>query len=677
MRQKPLRITFIGILLFLLMSITCIIPVVYADVVEETRITTVHIAYGNGIDDNHDGVIDDMNESDVQYGDVDIDTDESTFDDWPTVISNQVDGIWYNQTIEQGVKMGAVFESEGIILPMNTSISPGYDCKATKQMLPIPGDTSSWDNTSYADGTDISTRKLLPLVKYYITLSPGDVMNGVQELWHRSPIKWDKDIFHQTTQTDDEGQVIIYPEHFINIYKVTNLLDPVNNTQELVFSNSLNDKTHVVIDNRIYTHVNAYLASNVTYAVYEYVGMKNNDPLTNFTMYFAPYQDICNDDITTTIVFPNTTQEQSLADKYGTTIEPSYGIQCIIGIGRVGSEKLVMMEENQDTIIYTQNIPGTEDEDDINGLRVVIPMRTTRPLEINMTLWVESGETIITEYAELIENITGTIIYNFSFSDPNITEPNNYKLRIYINQTSDPLYDGTHYCTYLMVPNIEHSHWIQKILEGPAGNATTNSFPCGFGVHVEITEYEVAPGAEEDHSIWWLDWLVGMSLIGIGMFIDIFLMPTSIIVFIAYGESIGMYFITEGLTYLDSDELTAFWESVLDGAARFRRILIDGLTWVGERLWDIVLTVVETAIWLGEQIAYYGALVLEAIATIIYFAVFIFSCIMFAYFFRILWAIGNLDWALMTVTGKETIGFLKSIYGATVGVATKKIRKKR
>ena len=670
MSQKHLKYAFIPFMLFLLISVTCIAPIVYADVIEETNVTTIRIAYGNGIDDNHDGVIDDLNESDVQYGDIDIDTEESTFDEWPSVISHRINGVWYNKTLEQGVKMGAVFESEGKIFPTNTSISPGYECWATQPMTPLEGD-DTWENTSYSYGTDIATREILPIMKYYITLSPGDVMNGVQELWHRSPIKWDDNIFHETRETDDNGNVITYPEHFINIYRVTNLLDPDNNTQELVFANSLNNKGHVVVNNRIYTHINAYLTSNVTYAVYEYVGMKNNDPLINFTMYFAPYQDICNDDITTTIVFPNTTQEQSLADRYGNTIEPSYGIQCIIGIGRVGSEKLVMLEENQETRIFTQSIPGLipilPANGSINSLQVIIPMRMTTPLNMNLTLWIKSGEDVTTAYSDPLEGITGTIIYTFNFTDPNITQQNFYKIRINISKTGK---DDTNYCTYLMSPNIEHSHWILKnFTDITGGYAMENTFPCGFGVHVEITELET--GNNEDESIVWLDWLIGINLIVIGAFMDVFLWPVSIITFMTYGQTIGTYFITQGLSYIDSDELKIFWNNVLDGLARFRTVIIDGLEWVGEKLWNIALTVVETLIHVGEEIAYYGGLILEGIASIIYFAIFIFSCLMFAYFYRILWAIGNLDWALLTVTGKEATGFLAQIYGKIAGGAKK------
>ena len=586
-----IRRIFPGIVAFLLIGMI-ISPYVFAQELEETETTVIYyrVPYGNGIDDNGDGVIDDLNETDVKYGNIPVNTTTNVFDTWVDSFSfrYEEDGFstWENYTLIKGVKVGAYFEALACVM-INTSISPIYKCYVA--------DPNPYTMSYYKEKTGV-----IPLVKYYVNISSGVIMNGAQEMWYRSPIRWDNTKFKEYVEYDADGKKIVYPHHYLNVY---------DSQGNLIFATPEGYNIHsLVFEDRVYTYLNCNFRSGETYTFIEYVEPVDGNPINSFELYFAPTQDIANDNQTETIVYPNTSYSKI------TDIECSWSMVFQVGLGLAGTEKIVINEPGFISRIYTQAIKGSVNN--ANQVTITMPFRTTTPVEVHMWLWVKSGNSTYVSDMHKIENVTGTIIHQFNFTDPNPDLPNYYSLEISIHTNSN----DTEYCTYLMIPDPDVTH--EVIHRGDSPNIV-----CGFAVYFEINNETYVPIPESgDYSVHWLDALVGVTLIFYGFYTDLILMPISFITFHYFGKTVGSWWINQGFKLLKiKTTAKEFYEGIskgyLRGANPFNPLA--WLRWLTENLWDLILTIAEKLKKLGEAIAYYGGIVMKAISEVIYFIAFL------------------------------------------------------
>jgi len=624
-----------GIILFLFISMSTAVPYVYGDEIERvtsTSTTVYYVPYGNGIDDNGDGIIDDLNESDVEQGTLPVNRTYNVFDDWNMTYD------YHNATT--GVKMGGVYENLAIVEVNGSSLNPTYSAKYVA--------ADAINRSSYGEWNDV-----VPLLKFKINVSSSDIMTGCQEFYYRSPIKWNDD----------------YDEYILNIYDDEGNL--VYAIAEYPFIGSIdNTSDKCVRENRTYFKIQMNLKSDTEYTFYEYVQTVDDDPINEVYIYFAPYQDIASDGLTDSYFFPGTLQSTKIET------EVSWSMIFHMGIGAAGTER-VIIGDNDPSADHTINIQGiySENSTEINQVTIIMPIRTSTPLNITIDYHIESGVNSVDGWIEpAVVGLTGTLIYTFNFTDPDNTKPNDYYITIYITN----LDDTDDVMTYVMYPEIV------------GGNATNHNvcYPSSitgpyyeiyhFAVHLELYEtFDAGGGVEEDDSNTNTDWLLGAAyLLGGCVLIALAILAAPIIPLAIGLGVIGGYLIYNGLAVLTDTDLPGLIPDLASGIVRALRLIYDGLQWIGEQLYKIGILVYESLIEFGEWAIENAGLILEGIAAIVYFVLFLAFIWLSAYFYRILWAIGHLDPFLIQKISKEASSDISGV-SKKIGRFGKRIKKLR
>lgn len=578
--------------------------------------------------------------SDGTYGDVEYNTSSNVFDDFPSEFDHSP---FYEKQLDSGIKHGAYFENEGVI---NTSVDVActYDCYVTNT-------TALAFQQGYAVFEDV-----VPLLRYYVEFSEEDIMNGAQEMWYRSPIKWDNESFGKHV-TGTYGDRTDYFYHwFLNIY---------DEDDTLVFAATAPE----IYNDRLYTKMIFPFRSNKEYRFEEYVQTIDENPLTEFTMFFAEQQDLASDDNIDTYIYPGTDEARKFAG-----IEPSWAIIFVTGIGRVGTEKLLSGTDyyDEDNVyqIITQSVTGVSTINDVMTVNVTIPFRTTTPLNVSLNLTISDGAgSTWSSGFKAIYGVTGTIRYTFDIdgNDPTPAAGSNeywLEMRIY-NLTSGD------YCTYVMYPKENTVHQTNILYDNPAGGLVGMLVDSNhFAFHFEIEE-SATQLSDEDSSINWAEILVGVVLITSGVLLTFFVPPVGFAFIIGTSTAIslgvvGTLFIIEGAGVWDFGLWEGLGDLLAGGLLNVLKDLWDGLTWIGRALWDVVADVINTLIDWGEQALYYGGIILNAIAEIIYFVAFLFVIMGWSLFLTIMKYVAKGDmesaWATLRKPIMKQYRRVKKVY---------------
>jgi hypothetical protein len=604
--SKRSRCYFITVVIFLFAGLM-VSPAVWAYTTDEIydveyEMGWTQIPYGNGIDDDHDGTIDenDGSEPDVQYGTKEVNTGNNTVFD-----------SWYDDYVQNGVVVGGSYEELWkVSCSDNVSISPTQTCYMFDT---ITGLYSTQSNVINA-------------VTYYINIPASKLMNGASELWYRSPLRWDDSVFYES------GGGI--PYHYINIYDDVYNLVYASSDHSLTGNTMIPSPTVVADDSgyeRLYYKINMNFRTEVTYRVEEYVKTIGNNPINSVDLFMARFQDIADDGEINTYNFWNTSHARKVAT------ECSWSCIFTLGKGIQGGEKILF--GGQDYTIETQKFPGDSSINNVGSAMIIFPIRTTRPLNITVRFKVYSGSTTNPNWQVDMPNpgivgACGTVIYAFNLTDPNATEPNYYKFELNITNLDED-YNGLNVSEQAMTFYMFPSYGNVIMITNETGMKEVNHFAC----HIEMSNEKTPVVTSKPKSPnFWMG-LVGFFIIIIGIILVASVIGAAIGVPLLFaGGVIGTGTALAGVvgaaaTLLGTAIMWAgasgytlqqLFKGIASGAVRIINTVIKGIQVIAGAVWDGLLWVITQLIALGNAIAYWGAGVINIIWEVMWFAAFIF-----------------------------------------------------
>jgi hypothetical protein len=626
MKEKKIgrrsRFLFVVFTLAILISLQ-FSPIVLAEEIydESYSYTVVDIPYGNGIDDDGDGTIDedDGSEPDVYYGTKDI-----------TQANNSVYDTWYADYIQNGVVVGGSYEELWEIdCSENVSTSPTQTCK---HLSTVGASTGSYVNVT----------NVINVVTFYIEISTNKLMNGASELWYRSPLNWDDSIYAETG-----GR----PYHYLNIYDDDNNLVWANTNPAF---DAIPNQTQILDGSgreRLYYKINMNFKTDMTYRFEEYVKTDADNPINSVQLFMARQQDIASDENMFTYVFWGTTHARKI------NTECSWSCIFTLGKGLQGGEKIIFGGENQNLI--TQWFSGDTTVNDTGSLTVILPLRTTRPLNITVDYRINSGGArtawLFDADSHDIINACGTLIYSFNVTDNNVTEPNYYQIRFNFTNLDED-YNGVNKSnqavTFYMYPSAGSGidsatdpYSVILIENATSGDIEANH----FFAHIEIASEIAGDEGEGSEGADALTMLVGFAILIIGIIliasvigavigIPILFSGITIATGTCLAAGVGAAAIGTALIWAGSAgySLSQVWQGFAEGTVRVFQAVIKGIQIVGGIALGIAkmaFEVVTRALWLTLRAF---AEIVEAINEIIWFIAFVVVLLLWSWFLTLM-----------------------------------------
>jgi len=578
--KKISRSAFIAIVIGLLFFVQ--IQPVLADDVYKTQYVykTIPVYWGNGVDDNGDGVVDDLNESDVTIGNGDY--------------LNESDHVVYEWTdtidLDKGVAIGAYVETPvEVQSSANTSINPDQTCY-------------------YLAATTYSIKTtLINALTFDVQLSPKDLMTGTSDFFYRSPILWDP---------------ALYSEYYLNIY---------DSDDELVFA-SMSDVAgtppflnpdfryssfpYLISDNstnetgyeRLYMRICMALRTEETYTFKEYIKTVGDLPINSIKIELAVGQDIGNDNITSSYIFLGSSAPRKIM------CEPSWSMLCLVGLGRAGLEWVVA--GGTFVAITSELKTGTTSINNVKSIQIVFPMRCTKLLNVSFSIMVYSGAGSAGYISPYI-TVGGTWGYWFNISDPDITQPNTYSVTVSFNNlTSDT--DGVLFTTY---DTTNSTVWL---FNNHQDTVMRDQRIQNSALFLEVHEYDAPlpsrPLTMNTNNLLIMGWAnLIAGLIFSFIAISAGLVPFG---FLVAGMAVSSFINAAGM-FTAFDAMTGGLGGIGNGLVTIFKPVIDGITWLAGGLYSIGLKLVEAVKFMGSFLMENGAVILEAFVEIIYFIIFL------------------------------------------------------
>jgi len=649
-RSRVVGFAFFCIAIMLLLNVnTALADDVYS---EEITVTNVTLTYEDG-----------------SNGTIPFNTTQNVFDNWSAGFQHDQ---WYDATVEDGVKYGAVFENLAEI-NVTDSITP------TTLHYDVDFSHAGYDGADYTCKYS-SDNNAIPALRFYVNLSSEDIMNGAQEMWYRSPIYWDSLVYEEVTYDGDEDdrfstiddEMTMY-YWWLNIYE--------DETDTLVYA-TRERPFDQMYEHRMYDHLSMKFKSNTKYRFEEYLRPDSGNSINTIKLYFANQQDIGSDDLTDTYIFFGTTQAKKIP------VECSWSMIFTHGIGRAGTEKVLehsaCSDPNDQVFQVVSNVyVGSSEIDDVDFINVTIPFRTTKFVDVNVSLAFYDGPGGDWEVEDTIyiHDCCGTIDVTFELDDDGPTEaPNRYIIALEIGNLS-----AGDYCTYTMYPsdNASSEYNVHCINIGEWDDTNSEwdylTYECNHMVmFCEIVEISGGGFSDTDESqAGWGALLLGIAIIFISVFIAKWMVPTGIALI---GKAVGTTGLISSLTTIIGKAITltgyaiafsgitagsililegtgiidiGFYRAIVNGIKNLMKdqgpigdiiraivkgiqIGYDFLTWLGNALWDLTLTIVETLKWLGEVWQAHGANILAAIVEFIWFLAFLAILLFWIWFLNIM-----------------------------------------
>lgn len=586
-------------------------PVIAADTYDYVySVSYNEIPYGNGQDDDGDGVIDNIEEEDVDYGDFDINETNPLIDDWNTSFNNE----YYDELDlrEEGIAICPYYEQVWEIESSNNaSVNHQNNICYYYQF--------DMRNTIQNDSFKLCEGAYIPAVRYYVNFSAEDVMNGAQEIWYRSPLVYDQDTM--------DG-------HILNIYRADDnqlVWSNINNSNTNYDNNDgpLFKKDNSTIDAmadyyRVYYRLNFPLRSGERYRIEEYISFDGDDPQNTIKLYMAPFQDLADDQEQATYIFFGTSNARKIPR------ECSWSMLFKFGIGPVGTEIPIKPSKGDaDPILNSQILQGSMN--DVSAVTVLVPMRMTKEAgEIELELTTMSGGSVQTDSIS-VDPTGGSMICSFNISDPDAGEPNYYELKIKFhdwNRANGKLRGDV--LTLCMYPSDNDC-----IVVDENGN-NTDLQHYFFGLHWELSEHSDPINEAYEETTDEVNWLaLGVILLGIGLIIiapaiGFTIMHSGIVSAMTIGTaamigtaSVGAYTTIKGFEFLTGEEyINNFLEWSAQGIARVYTGISEGINVLVGGIVKTVVQTIQAIVHFGELILYYGTNIVEAIIDIIYLITF-------------------------------------------------------
>jgi len=581
------------------------------------------LPYGNGQDDDGDGVIDNIEEEDVVFGDFDINETAPLIDGWNSTFNTEY-------AVEEDLRGNGI-----AVCPYYDQL---WDIESSDNSSVNPTANICYEYNWYMDNHDaiddyaLVTDKMLPAVRFYMNLSAEDIMNGAQEVWYRSPLAYD------TTQMDG---------HVLNIWNTQ--------TGDLIWCNLVNegvwdanDNPYIRKDNstvgnasgyhRVYYRLNLNLRTGVRYRVEEYVSMIGDNPTNSIALYMAAFQDVADDGEQATYIFFNTSNARKIPQ------ECAWSILCKFGIGPIGTELPIRATNGSDHItLNSQPIQGTNAINDVKSVEILVPMRCSENMgTVDITLYVLSGGDTDDFSPSDFTNQGGSLMCTFNITDPDPDEINYYELTIdwetfdYPDNVAEDAY-----ATVVMYPSAGDC----IVLDESGEN--TDLQPYFFALHWEISEsstnINIPYQAKTDDSFNWLGLaviLLGVALIIIAPSVGLILMHAGLIssMSIGVGASIGTlalgaYTAVRGFEIMTGHNyINNFLQWAGSGIVRVFSGFIEGVAKIVGGIVKAVVQVIQTIVHYGELLFHYASIILMVIIEMIYLAAFLFVLVMWSLF---------------------------------------------
>jgi len=657
MKRKS-KIMFVATTIFILFCLM-IQPAVLADEVYdmEYEVSYFEIPYGNGIDDDGDGVIDNIEEEDVEYGEVNLSDLNSNIYQWNDTFQTE-HGEW--NVTDNGIAIAAVHDQVwNIQSSSNASIAPEeeicykFDYNAQDQYENGHGGLQEYVKVS---------DKMIPAVKFNVEFKPTDIMNGASMTWYRSPIAYDPDEF--------EG-------HVLNIYRVSD--------DELIWAN-LNDSYDVgramtpyeadypkfKADNsttgvmseyeRIYYRLNVPLQSGVEYRFEEFLKVKDDVAQNSMKLYMAPGQDIADDGNQRTYIFSDTSNARMIP------VEASWSILFKVGRGMAGTEIAIPTTSHFDVMSDVKK----GGMNDVESVRVIIPFRTTALLDdVDVDLHVMSGgDEIKSSPATDIDAVGGTVIFDFNIDDPDAGEINYYQLEINFDPQGG---EGTATDSDTIYLNLYPSDGDGVVIANYGLFDGEDLFFCNQALQCDIIESGDALVTEDSATTTEVNWVaVGLILIGavlmiVAPYVGYSVMTAGVIssttLSIAAGViaggttfTVGAYLASQGFRIGEGGNFQSFFEWAGSGIARISTGIMDGIDVLVGGLINAIVEVAKALVYIGEQIVYYASIIFEAVAEFIWLLAFLVVIWVWSRFLDIMKQItlGNPEGALRSIATTAT-----------------------
>lgn len=565
----------------------------------EYRVSYMSIPYGNGVDDNHDGTIDDINETDVYYGNKNITIDDRVVNTWSDTFS-------FPSPHENGIEIGGPYETPYEVSITNvdptSSISPSYSCYAVTDI------NGSFD---YHIKTNV-----INLLTYYISLSPAGLMNGASETWFRSAIIWNDKIF-------DEYYLNVFDSNGALVYAT---MDTSGGLKTSPYENIIHDASTY---DRIYQKLNMNFRTGERYTFKEYVTTKDDVPINRFNCFFLDFFDIGGDNETNTYVFSGS----PFANKIPR--ECSWSMIAVIGMGPGGVELPIWSDTLYNSSyrpeVITSMIRGGDTEMNVTSARFIIPLRCTMAVSVTIFVKTWSGTSVsswVTSATFTDFPVTGTIDVFMNVDDPDPTQNNTYQLKICITGL-----------------NVSNNAVVFKTYPSLGDITAVNHNTSYVDIYHFATQVELANetnvNVNVQQSINWWTVLIGIGLIigaillivatwgtltapALALLSGTIISGTSVLTISLGGVALG--YVAGGILVLLGSAV--IWQGLqgYDIVPDMWRVLLDvvnGLMALGTALWNFLLQVIEAIGWFINAIMTWGGDVLNAVAQVIYFIIFI------------------------------------------------------
>jgi hypothetical protein len=620
-RSKVTFVTFAVTMLLCLIFVPTVAMAITEDEIYKTQYEMgwVQIPYGNGIDDDQDGTIDedDGSEPDVVTGTNNVSESQNAIDSWHSLYTQT--GVWVGGSYEE---LWRISSSDNVSI--SGTANNCYEIDVSDQAY------------------ELVPAKTISVLTYYMNIPANKLMNGASEFWFRSPLAWDTDIFFGGVSTNAGS-------HFLNIYDDDDTLvwaSPNDNIPQRKFvrDNSTNGLTSNYY--RIYYKIDMNFITNVRYRFEEYIRPLNSGDAINYVdVFMARFQDIAGDGETDMYTFWGTNYTRKL------TTEASWSIVFTLGKGLMGGEKIIFGDwQNEhggshEQVLETQWINGSlSGVNNTGSLRMVFPLRTTRPLNMSIEFRIKSGNTTSIWDSDpactFLTDVTGTLIYDFNITDPDPTKPNAYQFIFHFTNLWED-FNGNNASlqavTFYMYP--------------VSGTVITYMNASGiyeanaFSAHVEIAQESTAKtkSASKGPNIatmlfGFLTMVVGILLIatvvgavwGIPLAFSGVMIATGVAVATGVGTiALGAYITFKGY---QGYTLKQVFQGIADGVVRFANDVINGIRFIAGAIWDGLMWVVTKILELGQAMLYWGGVILDALAQIVYFLAFVLVIYMWNWF---------------------------------------------
>jgi len=582
-----------AVFIIAMLTLLIIQPAVLADEIVETKVSYYRIPYGTGTDTDGDGIIDNWGETDVEFGTVNMSDLKPLTDGWNN--NFQYFGTSIINRNDYGYSVTGYHEELWEIeSSSNESVNPTASCY-------------THDETEIKDVSNV-----LGVASFYVKLSANDLLSGAQEFWYRSPLCWDDTVFAVKAH---ESEPVSIPEHYLNIYNEDNELvwaspEPSKFVGSPYPRNESDDSTEGYPYERIYYKISFPFRPNVKYRFEEYVKTIDDNPVNSLKLFMARMQDVGNDGYTTTYIFRGSPYTRLIPE------EVSWSMLITMGLGLAGTEKVIFSGSEKPRLDFRNYVfVGTElsGGDEVEGITIIFPLRTTKPLDLKVRATTWAG---VSEWQSdwiLYEDVVGIAILDMDVTDPNKLIPTRYTFEIIIDNFDEGSGDAM---TYTMYPGEPEAFHIVYNNDGIEDNAEI----CFFSPMIEVKEHIAAPGTgyqgtEDDGNLLGFLGLMGIILIVAGVIALKFLVTVKVgVVAIATGIAL-ISAATVGSWVLTGDPF--YWITV--GLARIARTVYDGINEITGGLLDVIVKVVETIVHTGELVLRNAGAILAAILDIIYF----------------------------------------------------------